>query len=82
MAFFVGVSLSQVGDHFLRLIEPAASAVPYLTCPGNHGMNARQSHNAWMSCTDDYTYGLKICGRIITQFKLFFFDGVYGKKSE
>ena len=82
MDFFDCVSLCQVGDHFLRLIEPAASAVPYLTCPGNHGMNALQSHNAWLSCTDDYTYSLKICGKIVAKFKLFFFVGVYGNKSE
>ncbi|GFS07144.1 purple acid phosphatase [Elysia marginata] len=25
-----------VGDYFMKLIEPAAAAIPYLTCPGNH----------------------------------------------
>ncbi|RUS69926.1 hypothetical protein EGW08_022310 [Elysia chlorotica] len=26
----------QVGDYFMSIIEPAAAAIPYLTCPGNH----------------------------------------------
>ncbi|XP_005106696.1 acid phosphatase type 7 [Aplysia californica] len=25
-----------VGDYFMKLIEPLASTIPYLTCPGNH----------------------------------------------
>ncbi|XP_044523339.1 acid phosphatase type 7 [Gracilinanus agilis] len=27
---------ARVGDTFMRLIEPVAASVPYMTCPGNH----------------------------------------------
>uniref|UniRef100_A0A8C8W7M1 Purple acid phosphatase n=1 Tax=Peromyscus maniculatus bairdii TaxID=230844 RepID=A0A8C8W7M1_PERMB len=27
---------ARVGDRFMRLIEPVAASVPYMTCPGNH----------------------------------------------
>lgn len=27
---------AKVGDEFMRQIEPIASYVPYMTCPGNH----------------------------------------------
>ena len=26
----------RVGDEFMRQIEPVATYVPYMTCPGNH----------------------------------------------
>lgn len=26
----------QVGDEFMRQIEPIAAYVPYMVCPGNH----------------------------------------------
>ena len=26
----------KVGDEFLRMVEPIAARVPYMTCPGNH----------------------------------------------
>lgn len=27
---------ARVGDEFMRLIEPVAASLPYMTCPGNH----------------------------------------------
>lgn len=27
---------ARVGDKFMRLIEPVAASLPYMTCPGNH----------------------------------------------
>lgn len=27
---------ARVGDRFMRLIEPVAASLPYMTCPGNH----------------------------------------------
>jgi hypothetical protein len=27
---------AQVGDEFMRQIEPVAAYLPYMTCPGNH----------------------------------------------
>ena len=30
--------LPQVGDQFMRLIEPVAAFLPYMTSPGNHGI--------------------------------------------
>ncbi|XP_072464422.1 acid phosphatase type 7 isoform X1 [Notamacropus eugenii] len=27
---------ARVGDTFMRLIEPVAASIPYMTCPGNH----------------------------------------------
>lgn len=27
---------ARVGDRFMRLIEPVAANLPYMTCPGNH----------------------------------------------
>jgi hypothetical protein len=29
---------AQIGDQFMRQIEPIAANVPYMTCPGNHEM--------------------------------------------
>lgn len=33
-----------VGDQFMMAIEPVASAVPYMTCPGNHESRYNFSH--------------------------------------
>lgn len=33
-----------VGDEFMMAIEPVASAVPYMTCPGNHESRYNFSH--------------------------------------
>lgn len=27
---------AEVGDEFMRQLEPVASYLPYMTCPGNH----------------------------------------------
>lgn len=27
---------ARIGDEFMRLIEPVAASLPYMTCPGNH----------------------------------------------
>lgn len=27
---------ARVGDRFMKLIEPVAASLPYMTCPGNH----------------------------------------------
>lgn len=27
---------AKVGDEFMRQLEPVASYIPYMTCPGNH----------------------------------------------
>ncbi|XP_076441742.1 acid phosphatase type 7-like [Babylonia areolata] len=34
----------EVGDEFMRQIEPIAAYIPYLTCPGNHEMAFNFSH--------------------------------------
>ncbi|XP_027200750.2 acid phosphatase type 7-like [Dermatophagoides pteronyssinus] len=34
----------KVGHHFMRSIEPVASKVPYMTCPGNHERHDNFSH--------------------------------------
>ena len=33
---FVFKDEGEVGDSFMRLIEPMAANVPYMTCVGNH----------------------------------------------
>ncbi|KAI5638233.1 calcineurin-like phosphoesterase domain-containing protein [Phthorimaea operculella] len=34
----------QVGDQFMRMLQPLASRVPYMTCPGNHEAAYNFSH--------------------------------------
>jgi hypothetical protein len=29
----------ELGAEFMRMIEPMAAYVPYMTCPGNHGID-------------------------------------------
>lgn len=36
VAYDLRQNLGRTGDEFLQDMEPVASAVPYLTCPGNH----------------------------------------------
>lgn len=36
IAYDMVVNNSRVGDKFMRLIEPVASKLPYMVCPGNH----------------------------------------------
>lgn len=37
-AYDMNTDNGQVGDEFMRQIEPIAANVPYMTCPGNHEM--------------------------------------------
>ncbi|BFZ07355.1 hypothetical protein BsWGS_10394 [Bradybaena similaris] len=37
-AYDMDVDNARVGDEFMRQIEPLASRLPYMTCPGNHEM--------------------------------------------
>ena len=36
MAYDMDSDNARVGDQYMRAIEPIASYIPYMVCPGNH----------------------------------------------